>query len=233
MLGCATGNYRDFQLGPQKSKRFRRGYRFGRQSRFRNPFAGRTGFTDSVYPRPQVKCTDVPISQTLTNGGFVFPINREIYQTDESGIVGIQISMKNCYWQYVVTPGSTPVPAAVRVMLVWDKQPNSQLPLVTDIIAADLTTATISLTVTPMNIQNTDRFVILADERTTLNPNQDQVRNVTGFRRINQRSVYPITETGLVIPQTGALFLVAMSDQSTTANQPIITGNWRYRYINN
>lgn len=212
----------------------RRGGRYNRRGY--SPFANRSMHTHPVYPRPEVKALDVafgslaaPISIPLggTNSG-AFTILNQI--TNGSGLqlrIGNQIAMKSVYYQYVLNFGTGPVPNAIRHMLVWDKQPNQAAALTGDVLASNQSTANTDYITVPMNLTNRDRFVILADERTTLSPNGDQIRFISGFRKINQRSDYPVTN----LPSTGALLLCFFSDETVTANEPTVYGNWRLRYI--
>lgn len=209
----------------------RRGARYGRASLFRNLFSFRSQHTNPVYPRPEVKSIDINIPSTpIDNAGtLATSLGSIIGGTNLSQRIGNQISVKSVYYQYVLNFGTGPVPNAVRHLLVWDRQPNSILPPVTSVLAsfpagADLLTS-------PMNLTNRDRFVVLVDERTTLSPNGDQIRICSGFRKINQRSTF--ATSAATLPSTGLFVSYFVSDETVLANEPLVYGTWRLRYIDN
>lgn len=210
----------------------RRGGRYGRRG-YRSPFSNRSQHMNPVYPRPEVKALDsnAPVANIDNAGTLIFLLNGLVSGTGLTERIGNQISTKSVYWQYVLNFGTGPVPNAIRHILFWDKQPNATQPAATDLLAQDTTGG--NLLTAPLNLTNRDRFVILADERTTLSPNGDQIRIMTGFRNINQRTTYPAPADGSVndFPSTGALFALFISDETVTANEPNVYGTWRVRYI--
>lgn len=213
-----------------------RGSRYGRGG-YQRYFSGSNLRTHPVYPKPEVKALDTQfgtlvnpnsIALSGTNTGNFTVINAITPGTLLNGRLGNQIATKSVYYQYVLNFGTGPVPNAIRHLLVWDKQPNGAAPALTDVLAANQGTANSDYITVPMNLTNRDRFVILADERTTLSPNGDQIRIITGFRKINQRSDFGVSG---VSPTTGALCLAFVSDETVTANEPTVYGTWRVRFI--
>lgn len=232
-FGVATG--RNVRIAPypfggyarnlNNNRRRRRGGRYSRR-----PFRGINPFTNPVYPIPQNKAFDYNLAATsIPNIGFVKTINIIGQNFTEPSRIGTQISTKSCFYSYVVNLGATTMPIACRVALVWDKQPNAATTAYNTIFAPDLG-ADADGTIAPINIAGNDRYTILAQDRFTLSPNGDQIRFITGFRKINMRTVFNDAEN--LEPITGALLLVACSNQATGANQPTIYGNWRTRFIN-
>lgn len=180
--------------------------------------------TNPVYPRPEKKFFDVAIAGTaITSAGVIFPINQIPQGILSNNRIGAQVATSSTYYNYVLTLGTTPLPCSVRIILFWDREPNAASPSPTALLIAALTTA-------PMNLLNRNRFVILDDDRDTLSPNGDQIRFMTGNRKIDQLSTFQ-DATG--IPNTGGLFLLVLSDQSTAANQPIINATYRVRFMDN
>lgn len=213
----------------------RRGNRNGRAAIYRSPFSNRSQFTNPVYPRPEVKAFDYALdpSNIDNSGTLIRTLNVISAGTGLPGRIGNQVATKSVYYQYVLNFGTGPVPNAIRHILFWDKQPNSDTATAADLLAIDTTgTGTPNLLTTPMNLTNRDRFVILADERTTLSPNGDQIRIISGFRKINQRTTWPAPASGSDdFPQTGSLVVLFVSDETVTANEPNVYGTWRIRYI--
>lgn len=207
-----------------------------RYSRYRNKMGIINTNTNPVYPRPEVKFLDTNIGilgtpQFIVNTGVFFSVNNITPGTGISQRVGNQVATKSVYYQFVLNFGTsaTPVPIALRHMLVWDRQPNSALISA----ASTLLNTSSSAIVGPMNIAYRDRFVVLADDRLTLSPQGDNIRIINGYRPINQKTVYD-DATG-PIPSTGALFVFFASDETNAAptQQPSVYGTWRVRYMDN
>lgn len=222
-------------MGVARAFTSRRGGRYNRRGGYLSPFSYRSQFTNPVYPRPEVKAYDYTLDPVnIDNSGDVIRVLNTISAgTGLPGRIGNQVATKSVYYQYVLNFGTGPVPNAIRHILFWDKQANSSTATAADLLAIDaLGTGTPNLLTTPMNLTNRDRFVILADERTTLSPNGDQIRIISGFRKINQRTTWPAPASGSDdSPQTGALLLLFVSDETVTANEPNVYGTWRIRYI--
>lgn len=205
-----------------------RGSRYGRYGGYRTPFSNRSQYTHPVYPRPEVKAYDYTLAtNSIDNTGTLNTVINQIPNgTGLNSRIGNQIATKSVYYQYVLNFGSGPVPNAIRHILYWDKQANGTVG--NDLLASTPTGA--NLLTAPMNLSNRDRYVILADERTTLSPNGDQIRIISGFRKINQRTDFPANNTQ-TIPITGALCFLFVSDETVVANEPTVYGTWRIRYI--
>lgn len=205
----------------------RRGGRLARRGGYQRFFTGQNLRTHPVYPRPEVKAFDFTSAAANIDitGAFINCINQIPAGTGLQQRIGNQIATKSVYYQYVLNFGTGPVPNAIRHLLVWDKQPNGAVALPTDVLVTGPTLLT-----SPMNLNNRDRFVILADERTTLSPNGDQIRIISGFRNINQRTDF--NQSGSpTVPTTGALLTIFVSDETVVANEPNVYGTWRVRYI--
>lgn len=205
-----------------------RGYRRGRG--YRDPFSvTQNTRTHPVYPRPEVKWIDVTVGTagsplSIDNAGTANQnINSIPAGTGTSQRIGNQIALKSVYYQYVLNFGTGAVPNVIRHILYWDRQSDIGLSA-----GSDLLSPSSGYVTAPMNLENRNRFVILADDRLTLSPNGDQIRIIDGFRKINQLTNYNTTNP---LPQNGALNVLFCSDESTAANEPTVYGTWRVRYI--
>jgi len=179
-----------------------------------------------VYPRPEAKFFDqVTTTTSIPQTGLVSILNIIPQGLTGSARIGQQVATKSCYYQYIVRLGSTATPTGIRFILLWDRQSDGAgaAPVITDILAQASPTS-------PMNLANRNRFVVLADDRTTLSPNGDMIQFVNGYRKINQLSTYV---DGTFQPNTGSLLLLTISDQTVSANEPTFTGNWRVRFMDN
>lgn len=196
---------------------------------YRQKFNVLNARSDPVYPRPEVKNRDVTLDPgAATSSGA--PVDLSLIPQGEGATerIGRQVAVKSVSYQFTLmfAPAGTR-PLVLRHILFWDRQPNAQSvtpTTITDLLALQ------PFVTSPMNLDNTDRFVILADDRVTLSPNGTQRRIINGFRKINQYSTY-LDDYGMNpnVPQSGALRLLFVSDEG--ANPPQFDGTWRVRFI--
>lgn len=192
--------------------------------------------TNPTYPRPEIKFIDIDAAgvvfagsspQVITNNGFVICLNQLAQGLTPSSRIGTSVSVKSCAYRFELDlpPLTTnQVPTSGRVMLVWDKQPNGTVPVYSAIF-------TVASYLSFMNVGNVDRFTILRNQQFSLSPNGDQVLFFEGYCKINMQSTWLSTQVTAGVPQTGSLLLIYIGDQSTAANQPTISGDWRVRYL--
>lgn len=190
---------------------------------------------DPIYPRPETKYLDTPLGQlppatpgtpyAVPLAGSIWLINALGQNVTGFSRVGQQVATKSIFYQYFVRIGEVTVPCVCRVLLFWDRTPNAVNPAVADVLSNPGNGV-----VSPLNLANRDRFVILADERLTLSPNGDTSKSVEGYRRINQLSTYA---DGQAAPRTGGLFVLLISDENLTNYEPLIVGTWRVRFADN
>lgn len=202
--------------------------------------------THPVYPKPEIRFVDEtqvgniadpvtpPALFQMPSTGSVFCLNdlTNAAAGTSSAFTGYKVMTKSVSYKFQVRlPAITAnaVPTSGRVCLIWDKQPNNSA---TPATWAQIFSASYYLSF--MNLQNTSRFTILRNEQFSLSPNGDQVLFFEGFAKINMSSYYPTANNNVPTPPvTGALLVAYISDNSTTANQPTITGIFRVRYIDN
>ncbi|AMH87734.1 capsid protein [Pacific flying fox associated multicomponent virus] len=143
--------------------------------------------------------------------------------------VGGQISSKSVYYQYVINFGSATANIAVRHLVIWDRQSNGALPA-----TADILTFPTHAIVSPINPTNRQRFVVIVDERITLSQQGDNIRYMSGFRKINQLTTFSPDQPNN-FPFTGNLVLFFYSDESsgTPTTNPTYYGVWRFRFLDN
>lgn len=214
---------------------YRRG---GRGSGPYNQLSMGSRHTHPIYPRPEAKYIDMtatgivqvdavvtqPIDETWGIAGNAVGMFNAITQgTGSTNRLGPTIAVKSCAYRFEVDLGPTPVPTSGRVVLVWDHQPN----------ASALAGTTIFQQVnylSYLDIGVADRFTVLRNDKFSLSPNGDQTLFFEGYVKLNMRTSWGADITGAAIPQTGQIWLLTISDQATLANQPLITGNWRFRF---
>lgn len=215
-----------------------RGYRrYGRSGPYQS-LSQSDRHQNPVYPTPEVKYLDsgadgngfTSAAQFAMSGaGFIACINDVGAGTNFFQRVGNQITVRNVSYRFELdlpnpnsSPAGVPVPTSGRVMLIWDKQSNGALPAYTDIF-------NLANYLSFMNPAAAQRFTILRNQQFSLSSNGDETLFFEGYCQINMRTTFGSVAT----PTTGALLLVYISDQTTAVSQPLISGCWRVRYLDN
>lgn len=186
--------------------------------------------TDPKYPRPEVKAFDRNIGTlaaplSINRTGTFYDINTVPQGTAQNQRVGYMISNKSVYYQFVLNFGTTPIATAIRHMLVYDRQSNQSVPAIANFLADPANPIT-----SPLNDNYQARFIILADDRTTLSPQADNIRVISNFCRVGHHSVFSNPTDQSI---TGSLCVFLVSDQVAGATAPLVYGTWRVRYIDN
>lgn len=192
--------------------------------------------SNPVYPRPECKIYDAdqtgappsgtPSSTVISDLGTVVCLNKLITGTGVTNFLGNQISIKSLSYRYELDlPATNAVPTSGRVLLIWDKQPNGATAAYTDIfqLANYLSFA---------NVNTRERFVILRNDQYSLSPNGDQTLFFERYVSINMLTTFVNGQATAGVPQSGALLLAFVGDQSSTG-RPNITGYFRVRYYDN
>lgn len=134
--------------------------------------------------------------------------------------VGREVNIKSFYWMFEGTMGSTTTGASpVRLLIVYDKDASGAPPTVatgavTDICASDSI-------VTPMNLYNSDRFIVLVDEIIeTIGTAGPQSFMRKGYRKVSLPMIFNATTTATITAiQTGSIYAVAWQNGGlATAN---------------
>jgi len=138
--------------------------------------------------------------------------------TDSVTRVGRRVLMKSINMRYslnnIAEPGggsSGPWPNRARILLIYDKSPNGVLPAAADILEPGAGFNSM------MDLNNSDRFVVIADEMTEQNQNQTGVVGQTAasghvYRKINMESVYGGTGNAIADIKSGAIYIMVCSD---------------------
>lgn len=159
---------------------------------------------------------------TFSSGGAVTAINLVGQGSDFVNRIGRQIVLKSVLLRATITPseagttGNESLGDIARVMLVYDKQPNSAagLPAVTDI----LTTADVF---SGINLNNRDRFVALMDKKYPMHPytavssaistGAPITRYIDKYKKLNHDTIFSGTGSTIGNIATGSLLLVFIS----------------------
>lgn len=188
---------------------------------------------NDVSRGPEKKSIDVTTSYTPSGGTWQGPtlINGIAQGVGNSERVGRKTVMKSVMMRSV---SSTDGP--FRIMIVYDKQANGATPAVTDIVDNDSFNAF-------QNLQNSDRFVIVADEIcqgapigsiTTVSPGAPDLSHTSceRYQKMNMEELFLGTGATITSIASGALYVMAVAHNSTAASQSHAIRT-RVRYIDN
>lgn len=167
-------------------------------------------------------------------------VNGILQGTDFNQRIGRQCQLKSILFNGNISPAagnslSQPQGVMVRVLLIYDTQPNSgAIPAGTDIFAsADANS--------PMNLNNRDRFKVLIDRRcqigsfatgatgilTAGSPNNSYWSK---YKKINLPMVFSNTAATIGSISTGAIYLCWIGDTGTTS---VLDHYTRVRFVDN
>lgn len=189
-----------------------------------------TRHNNPVYPRPEAKYIDVgqdgaaytgPVASQVTQTGTINPLVGLVAQgVGEKERIGLTISIKSIAYRFEIDlSAGSQLACNGRVMLIWDKQPNGNIPPVATVLQfADY--------LSMMNIGQKDRFVVLRNDMFSLNPNGNSTMYFEGYVKINMNSQYA-GSTGM--PISGQPIILFIADNPTTT-EPLLSGVWRVRY---
>lgn len=114
----------------------------------------------------ELKFTDVEVTgSAVTTAGVITLLNGVAQGTDYTQRIGRKTCMKSILWNAALLSngGTIPLGDMIRLLIVYDTQPNSATPAVTDILA-------VADPFSPMNLNNRDRFHTIFDHKLPLNP---------------------------------------------------------------
>lgn len=199
----------------------------------------------AVQPKAELKASDLPYtgSQFAVGGTFQYLNNvvngSEIYQR-----TGRKIYMKSLHIKGYIYPtigtGSTD-PAFIRMIVLYDAQPNGALPALADVLM-DSSAAAATSVVSELNLNNRERFKILREQMWVMGPNntiqqsaiQDgsQCLVVNEFIKLKKiESIYNATNGGTIADVTsGALIALFLCDTASTTLAWKLAYSARLRY---
>lgn len=201
--------------------------------------------------KPEIKAFDVAIGESeFSPSGHFELLNVPIQGQDRFERIGRKIANKSIHVTgliRVLTAGASMPNDFLRLMLVWDKQPNAAVPLGSDLLT-DSNAIGLNSVLSHVNLNNRERFIVLRDKRinwpvydgtafSTSNqmPYLDPQLNIdwfvslkgmeTTFNGINGQTPADI--------ETGALYLYTQNYDAVNANLISLTYTSRHRYFDN
>lgn len=211
-VSSATGTWK-----PRKKARFN-----ARISRVPSVGARTGGWSGVPGRRGELKYIDVSFQDVVSDSGTLVLLNGLAPGTGASQRIGKRALFKSNLLRFGVgvttNTGATPLNGYVRVLLVCDKQANATAPTVANILQ------TVSA-ISPVNMDNRDRFLILYDYQTTI----DQLGSRAGqlvkkYRTMNMATSYNAGTAGTVADiTTNSLYVLYIFTQIGTGVAPTVS----------
>jgi len=152
-------------------------------------------------------------------------LNTGINQGDDiTNRTGRKIMMKSIYVRFnscftSTTAGSS----AIRIMIVYDKQPNAAQYAVTDLLSSNVITGMI-------NLDNRERFLVLCDQVVPVHSATDPL-NFVWYKKVNLPVIYNGTNGGTIADiTTGTLTAQICQQNGIITNAPTNTFRARIRF---
>jgi hypothetical protein len=138
---------------------------------------------------------------------------------------GQSIKMDKAYFRFYINGNATSIQNIVRVLVVFDKQPNGAIFAIGNLLAQ-------TTPISPLAMGGQNRFVILFDETFALSTNGAGVVYSTSTLNSNQHVMYGQGNVGDVTDiNTGSMYMIHFSDQ--VANPPTISWYNRIWFVDN
>ncbi len=148
--------------------------------------------------------------------------------------VGKRIKMESLYMQFAVEklPADVVENGYVRLMIVYDNQPNGTLPTWTQLLLLPGTGNPVAELLAPNNLNNSQRFRTLFEKRLKFSNGFVEGKLIRKFLSLKGLSpVYNGAGAGVGNMQSGALLLCCCGHITTGGNVPTITGTTRLRFV--
>lgn len=166
----------------------------------------RSFINPTIKPTPELKYKDFGVFGDTPNVGVPTPwtgislLNGLSLGSDATNRIGRKVQWKKIHLRYGATNAGGP--QRLRLLCVYDKQPNAGTPLITDILLTDDFAS-------PNNLNNRDRFITIFDEITE-NISVDQMAHGTISRKLNLETVFNSSNVGTAADiSTGAIWFMA------------------------
>lgn len=163
--------------------------------------------------------------------GFFTLLNGVAEGSDNTQRVGKKQMNKSIYIRMLLASGTgSSVPAIGRILIVWDKQCNGANGAISG--ANGVLTAVGSTA--PINLDESDRYLVLYDKTFTIAPTIAVTANyriVKKFIKCNLETVYNGTTAAVANINSGALFILGTGDQTLASGNALsVTFSSRVRY---
>jgi len=185
-------------------------------------------------PRAELKALDTATADYICDTtGSVTLLNGVTQGSDFTNRIGRRWTIKTVQVEgYFHGTGalSNAAGSHLRLMIIYDHQPNGALPAVTDVLTAATSHSF-------LNLNNRDRFRVIMDKQVTVDPmdNDATLTSLAGttkklvfYKRVNLPVVNDGTTNGIGDIQTGSLFLLSIG---SSTEDYTFSGAVRIRFV--
>lgn len=225
-----------------RSQRPRTPYRALGQ-RTRQPYQRRQPFVPAALagPRRELKAVDVGdgTSRTLVTvanvvGAANLATGLTLINGSNQGDASYEHIGKNASGQSIALeaefyqPQTDVSSSAVRLMIIYDRQPNGAYPAIGDILADNASAPTFD---SAINIGYRERFLVLRDCQFTLDPAQSLSHHYETYCKRQLDINFSGTSNAIASVASGAIYLLCFYVQLTGTTAPLmLTHHSRFRY---
>jgi len=186
-------------------------------------------FEGRIRVSPEKKNLDVLNSNSIAlgPGGTLFLLNGCDDGTTVNTRIGRRILLTSLTvrWQGYMTPTSAGA-SGLRLLIVYDRQPNAATPAITDIMQFDDISSM-------MQLSNSKRFKVIVDELVPcVGSNGEQAWNRSIYRKLNLPVEFNENSTNTITSiTTGALFAIVWQAGGITTLAPVSDVYTRVRFL--
>lgn len=214
-----------------------------RRPRRRAPRRKSTAVKALVLARRAWNATDHElkfIDGAFTNQDIVEPstavfaaVNVLLEGSSQSERIGIRCKFEHIDMRFVFrkAANNTLDASVIRFMLIWDKQNNSALATVANVLQLIGTGSSYRDLSSPLRVQNSKRFTILKDVTFPLVEGQSTFKTVHWRTRINKVTQYNGAGAAIGQISTGALLIGIFSDIAAGGALPTVDGTTRLVFV--
>lgn len=177
--------------------------------------------------------TGTPAVVSIPSAGAIILLNGIGQGTDYTQRIGRKVQLKSILFRFDILQKTQSAPDGdtARVMLIYDCQTNAAAPVVGDILQ------TVNY-LSPMNLNNRDRFKVLYDKFIPLNPMQTVTnpygtplrKNFKVFKKLKEEMIFGNTSNTVADITTGAIFLLVISQMGGGSSATNMYYNSRIRF---
>lgn len=205
-----------------------------KKSKKAQPYRFRATDRSGRSGKPEKKVVDLgAASFAMDTTGSLTLLNGVAAGTDFTDRIGRKTKLSYVYVRGIVNAqDASSGPTLGRLLLVYDKQPAGALPAITDILTA-------ATSVSQVNLNGRDRFVILADKQYAVGiisntatqsfAGSPTVHPVKIYRNLGLETIYDGTTNAIADISSGALYLVTIGNQAAAAGATF-NGTTRVRF---
>lgn len=178
--------------------------------------------------KPEMKYYNHFLTGSISPTAPVYYVNDINASTAEDGRIGTSVRTLSILFKCNLFVNSLATSNAVRVVIFMGLQPNGSIPPPVEVIG---TTVNLYTTISPRNLDNRHRYLILYDKTFMLNQNGVQAKTIKWYKKCNFISQWSQTSGAIGNCTQHPLFLMFLSDNAV--NTPTQACTIQTRYIDN